>query len=136
MIGGVVLYGRLSARDEAVTATRAALGDAAFDAGYRHGRQLPFDEAINYALERDPPPTGGRPDAADHGPRLTPREAEVAEPAAGGLTNRQIATMAAWVMTRTARGRPRAGPTSTCTPTWATASSARRDWSRRRSAGD
>jgi non-specific serine/threonine protein kinase len=92
MIGGVVLYGRLSARDETLTATRAALGDAAFDAGYRHGKQLPLDEAINYALERDPPPTGRRPDAADHGPRLTPREAEVAELVAGGLTNRQIAT--------------------------------------------
>ena len=82
-------------------ATRAALGDAAFDAAYEAGRLL--DEAALRTLALQwrscgaPDGTAGAPDAVDAlsvdeaASRLSRRELEVAALLARGHTNRQIA---------------------------------------------
>lgn len=74
-------------RSEAEARARALLGEVAFTSAYRKGLGLSFDDAVSYALGES---------ATDRGrssldPRLTRREAEVAELVAQGLTNQQIA---------------------------------------------
>jgi non-specific serine/threonine protein kinase len=64
------------------------IGDSAYRAAFDVGRHLRLDEAIRYALGRRdvvPEPFNGRTDP------LTPREAQVAELVAAGLSNREIA---------------------------------------------
>jgi non-specific serine/threonine protein kinase len=73
--------------DERVASTRAALGDAAFDAALAEGQAMTLEQAIEYALDS----TERTPSRAPVADLLTSREREVAALVAYGLTNRQIA---------------------------------------------
>jgi predicted ATPase/DNA-binding CsgD family transcriptional regulator len=72
---------------EAAGRARHALGDEGYDEGFRFGAGLALDEAVEYGLHDEPaaPWTPGEPEL------LTPREREVAELLAEGLSNREIA---------------------------------------------
>ncbi|MFC7616531.1 ATP-binding protein [Actinokineospora soli] len=63
--------------------TKEALGSAAYDRTYTKGRAMTVAGAVDYALGKRRPP----PEIAG----LTPREQEIAELVAAGLTNREIA---------------------------------------------
>ena len=87
--------------ERAIEGARACLGDAAYEAAFVTGRELPLDQAAKRALELvraatvEAPPdetdtTGPAPDA-DRWLPLSAREREVAELVAAGLTNPQIA---------------------------------------------
>ncbi|HSR22349.1 MAG TPA: AAA family ATPase, partial [Candidatus Eisenbacteria bacterium] len=84
-------------RTVAVEPARRAAGDHA-DAAWAAGRAMTLDEAVHYArtglsprVRRGPAPRGA-PAAPPGAPaRLTPRELEVAELVARGMTNREIA---------------------------------------------
>jgi non-specific serine/threonine protein kinase len=65
---------------------RAALGDTAFDRGYRQGYELPRADVLHYAQHNEFP---GEPQRDAGG--LTRRETEIAHLVAQGLTSRDIA---------------------------------------------
>jgi non-specific serine/threonine protein kinase len=79
---------------EAREQARGELGDRAYRAAYRLGWELPLDDAVAYARGAEPtpdaPPAAGSP-AVPAGSPLTPRERQVAELIAEGLSNKQIA---------------------------------------------
>jgi predicted ATPase/DNA-binding CsgD family transcriptional regulator len=89
---GQPLYGAarwLHGRDECARRCRAASGETRFTALLTAGEQLATAEAVRYALGEPEPAAGGT------GPEpltLTPRERQVAELIAAGLSNQQIAT--------------------------------------------
>ncbi|SNR33273.1 Predicted ATPase [Haloechinothrix alba] len=70
-------------------ATRRALGDSRFEAAYSTGRAMTEEETARYALGEE---TGVRTVVADTTCPLTPRQKEIADLVADGLTNREIAT--------------------------------------------
>jgi non-specific serine/threonine protein kinase len=75
-------------RDECEERTRRALGERTFRAAFHRGARLSLDQGIAYALDEEPtatPSVGGDPAA------LTPREAEVADLVARGLSNKAVA---------------------------------------------
>ncbi len=93
--------------DRGLTATREALGDAAFTAAWKEGRNMSLEEAVAYALGE---PTASQEQGESVHPSssvaahakaetpselypegLTAREAEVLGLLAGGKTNKQIA---------------------------------------------
>jgi predicted ATPase/DNA-binding CsgD family transcriptional regulator len=78
--------------EEGSARTRAALGDAAYQVGYRRGMQLDVEQIIAYALREAAKPgsvgAGRTPEAPVV---LTSRERQVAELVAIGLSNKQIA---------------------------------------------
>jgi predicted ATPase/DNA-binding CsgD family transcriptional regulator/tetratricopeptide (TPR) repeat protein len=93
-------------RDRDHTQLRAALGDSAFDAAYRHGRTLSQADAIALATANDNPDTGaagvattaaapaaaaGPPMADGSAGGLSEREREIVALVAGGATDAQIA---------------------------------------------
>jgi predicted ATPase/DNA-binding CsgD family transcriptional regulator len=73
---------------------RQALGEAAFQAAFRRGRELPTENALAYALQQpsDKPPERPprKPPASDEA-TLTPRELQVARLIAGGRSNKEVA---------------------------------------------
>jgi non-specific serine/threonine protein kinase len=72
---------------------REAMGDEAFEAAFQDGWKLSLDEAVAYALETEPEPEpAARPPEPEPATPLTPREWQVAQLVAEGLSNRQIAT--------------------------------------------
>jgi non-specific serine/threonine protein kinase len=75
-----------------LAAVRSALSEQAFGATWAAGQVMSPDEAIEFAL-RGPDILVTRSEQRRAAPRtgLTPREQEVANPIARGLTNRQIA---------------------------------------------
>ena len=70
--------------------TRQALGEAAFQAAYHRGLELPAEDAVAYALQQSSakPPASAVPAEAP----LTPRELQVARLIVRGRSNREIAT--------------------------------------------
>lgn len=87
--------------DACVDQARRALGDRAFRRSFTRGRELGLDEAAARVLDEDP---AGRPPepVVDDG-ALTPRELQVAELVAQGLTNKAIAERLV-ISQRTAEG--------------------------------
>jgi predicted ATPase/DNA-binding CsgD family transcriptional regulator len=77
------LYERVEAR------VRSALGEAAFEAAKEEGRAMPFERAVEYALEEPATPDEGEVPAAPAG--LTRRELEVLRLLARGMSNREVA---------------------------------------------
>ena len=72
---------------------RQALGEAAFQAAYHRGLDLPADDVLAYALQQPPekPPEKPPAPAVSDGAPLTPRELQVARLIAGGRSNKEIA---------------------------------------------
>jgi predicted ATPase/DNA-binding CsgD family transcriptional regulator len=76
--------------DKAVAANRAALGDQAYAAAFRRGKQMPLADALDDAENTRRSTRSAHPDAG--GVRsLTSREKEVARLLAQGLSNKAIA---------------------------------------------
>lgn len=95
-------YGHLIHYHQECEATvRRALGKPAFNAAFRSGARLSYTEALVYALEDELPSeetaVGGRPSP------LTPRESEIAQLVAQGLSNKEIASSLV-IAQRTAEG--------------------------------
>jgi len=89
-LGGSPFAGPFAERHErCVSTTRDALGDEAYDAEHQRGHELTLDEAVVFALGEEPAPVPRK--AAGPGATLTPREREIAELVAHGMSNRQIA---------------------------------------------
>src|SRR4051812_32604626 len=84
----------LNARhDQTIARIRADIGDHGYDVGYRLGAGFSIDATIGYALTDHTEPvrtTADAPPETAESP-LTPREREVADLVAQGLSNRQIA---------------------------------------------
>jgi predicted ATPase/DNA-binding CsgD family transcriptional regulator len=72
---------------------RQALGEAAFQAAYRRGLELPAGDVLTYALQQpsEKPPTKPPAPAASEAQPLTPRELQVARLIARGRSNKEIA---------------------------------------------
>jgi predicted ATPase/DNA-binding CsgD family transcriptional regulator len=88
--------------------TRKTLGDRGFARAFRRGSTLSPDEAVACALREQATHAGvGTPQRTEHpappGAELTPRERQVAELVAQGLTDKQIAA-ALVIAQRTAEG--------------------------------
>jgi non-specific serine/threonine protein kinase len=77
-------------QDKSVAAVRAALGDQAYAAAFRRGRQMPLAEALDDAEHTRRSTRSGQVDAGGAG-SLTSREKEVAGLLAQGLSNKAIA---------------------------------------------
>lgn len=92
-------YGHLSLyHDECKSCTRAALDVEIFDTAVGEGAGWPYDGALAYAL--------GEEQLASAGPEpspLTPRETQIAQLIAEGMSNREIATRLV-IVQRTAEG--------------------------------
>jgi non-specific serine/threonine protein kinase len=72
---------------------RQALGEAAFQAAYHRGLELPAADVLACALQQPPerPPKKPSAPAVSEGVPLTPRELQVARLVAGGRSNKQVA---------------------------------------------
>ena len=72
---------------------RQALGEAAFQAAYHRGLDLPAADVLGYALQQPPdkPPAKPTAPAVSDGAPLTQRELQVARLIAGGRSNKEIA---------------------------------------------
>ncbi|MCP2242570.1 ATP-binding protein [Lentzea aerocolonigenes] len=90
----------LAYHEECEKRVRLALGERAFRTVFQRGGDLALAEAITCALNEKPQ---GVPAPAGAATRLTPREQEVAELVAQGLTNKQIAARLV-ISQRTAEG--------------------------------
>ena len=89
---------------------RQALGEAAFQAAYTRGLQLPAGDALAYALQQPlkkplapAVPAAPAPAAPEPPAPLTPRELQVARLVAGGRSNKEIAAQLV-ISHRTAEG--------------------------------
>jgi predicted ATPase/class 3 adenylate cyclase/DNA-binding CsgD family transcriptional regulator len=88
-------------RERAHAQLRATLGDAAFEAAYRHGRTLSQADAVAVATAAAPPdpevaaastvPAAGQPITDGSADPLSEREREIVALLAGGATDAQIA---------------------------------------------
>ena len=78
--------------EERLAAARALTEESAWERAWAQGRAMSPEEAIEYALAEEGAFHILEQPAAEHAEALTPREREVAEEVAKGLTNRQVAT--------------------------------------------
>jgi DNA-binding CsgD family transcriptional regulator len=102
---GVRLFGSpdwLENMYQAEQAARESLGDRVFEAAFRAGSELERKDAISLALGRKESPTPAALAAATE-VRLTPREQQISELVADGLSNRAIAERLV-ISQRTAEG--------------------------------
>jgi non-specific serine/threonine protein kinase len=97
--GGLGAHGRLWLaldQDRGLAQARAVLGDQAFESAWQAGLALTLDDAVTEALsvaadiERSAPDYRPEPPGERLPERLTPREWEVVQLVAQGMTNRQI----------------------------------------------
>lgn len=96
-------YGHLVRyHDDCESRTRRALRKTAFQSVFEQGTRLSYDDALDFALERETPGGGPEIPAALPSP-LTPRETEIAGLVAQGLSNKEIAA-ALVISRRTAEG--------------------------------
>ncbi|MFE5700021.1 ATP-binding protein [Rhodococcus koreensis] len=90
---GMQLYGSrhwVQRREVYESRARTALGDAAYEHARHRGATMSMSQLIAYALnEKRPDDTGATPHS---NPELSPRERDIAQYVAEGLTNREIAT--------------------------------------------
>jgi predicted ATPase/DNA-binding CsgD family transcriptional regulator len=84
-------------------ATRARLGDAAFEAATRRGKELGFDETIALVTGKKTARPSTNQAAAEAASALSRREREIADLIAQGLSNKEIAS-ALVIALRTAEG--------------------------------
>ena len=88
-LGMPIFASLIDDHDTCLRQAREKLGDAAFTAAFDHGRSLPVDAALDYALDerrkRIAPPT------KDTSTPLTRRESQIADLIAQGLSNKEIA---------------------------------------------
>jgi Response regulator containing a CheY-like receiver domain and an HTH DNA-binding domain len=82
---------------------RETLGDEVFTAAFKHGADLTLDQAITYALDEKTGVSARRWQASRTSSVVSPREQQVAELVAQGLTNKDIAA-ALVIAQRTAEG--------------------------------
>jgi non-specific serine/threonine protein kinase len=77
-----------------LAATRAELGEGAFEKAWEEGRAITVEQAVRYALsEEEPAPSAPQESPADKGAgELTRRDLLLAALMAQELTNRQIAS--------------------------------------------
>ena len=100
-MGGFKLFAAAHERCEAQL--RHAVGDDVYAAAVQRGTDLSLDQAVAYALGEQATAPSPAP-STTHGPGvLTPREHQVAELIAQGLSNKQIATKLV-IAPRTAEG--------------------------------
>ncbi|QCQ93477.1 ATP-binding protein [Rhodococcus sp. SGAir0479] len=97
---GVVIPALRRNHEQARERVRTALGDRAFDAAVRQGAGLALDEIAIFAVEDRLPQTAPPERSATD---LTPREQQVAQLVAQGLTNKAIADKLV-ISQRTAQG--------------------------------
>jgi DNA-binding NarL/FixJ family response regulator len=89
----VALFGSLIENDQRCqAATRARLGDAAFEAATRRGSKLGFEEIIALVTGKQTARPSTSHAAAKAPSALTRREREIADLIAQGLSNREIAS--------------------------------------------
>ncbi|MFI6598546.1 LuxR C-terminal-related transcriptional regulator [Nonomuraea sp. NPDC050536] len=98
-VGGMLSgFGHLASyHDQCVASTVEALGETAFAAAFKRGARLSYGDALAYVLQEDK--------HVDERPAtpLTPRETEIAQLVAQGLTNKEIAASLV-ISQRTAEG--------------------------------
>jgi non-specific serine/threonine protein kinase len=101
---GAQLFGSpalIARRENFEHQARRLIGDQSFDAAFAHGSDLAMDEIIALALREPVSPT---PSLSRYPPTaLTPREREIAELVAQGLSNKEIAANLV-ISPRTAEG--------------------------------
>lgn len=76
--------------DECEARTRRALGEPAFQTAVKRGARLAHDQALAHALMEEAP-SPGRSSEAGQGSPLTPRETEIAQLIARGMSSKEIA---------------------------------------------
>ncbi|GLX01924.1 LuxR C-terminal-related transcriptional regulator [Microtetraspora sp. NBRC 16547] len=89
-------------RDECEVRIRDGLGEAGYRAALKRGARLPYEEAVAYALEEAAPEAERVERPAETSP-LTPRETEIAQLVAQGMSNKEIAATLV-IAQRTAEG--------------------------------
>jgi non-specific serine/threonine protein kinase len=78
-------------QDRIFATARDALGEAAFEEGWRQGRAMTLQEAVEYALQPSPEEEPNSPPTTAYPAGLSAREVEVLRLVARGLTNARIA---------------------------------------------
>ena len=77
-----------SLQQSQVAAARSQLDEEAFEEAWREGRTMPFEQAVEYALDRSPTP---EPVPETYPAGLSAREVDVLRLVATGLTNAEVA---------------------------------------------